>query len=162
MDKHSARITSRTILEWHVKTTPSLNGKEIAFLVVTNKNEVLYPPPLSFKGTINQICKQMPPLPPGSQTSWFYRGARIIGIDDGDHVSRIPSEIDTLIRCLDRKGAIAYLDREPTQHKEGRPKVLEGAQTVTVTLDRPSLEKLDSLGDNRSEAIRRLLRSQRP
>ena len=140
MSEYAAKITSRTILEWQA-----------------NKNEDLSLPRLSLKGTVGQICKQMPPLSPGSTTSWFYRNSQITGIDDGAYASRIPSEIDTIIRCLDRKGAIAYLDRPPKKH--GRPKTLLGAtRPITIRLEDDCLEILKSLGGNPSEVIRRLLR----
>lgn len=149
LTEHSARITSRTrTLGWAYSTT--------------HQNGVfLSPPEPIYVGTIAQICKQIK----GAKNlrpieRWFYRDAMITGIDDGAYASTDQQDIDTIIRCLDRKGAIVYLDREPTPRKEGRPKFLEGGQTVTLRLDRPSLEILDSLGDNRSATIRRLLRSQ--
>ena len=142
MSEYTAKITSRTILEWQ-----------------SNKNEAPSPPRLSLKGTVGQICKQMPPLSPGSTTFWFYRNSQIIGIDDGAYSSRIPSEIDTIIRCLDREGAIAYLDRPPKKH--GRPKTLGATRPITIRLEEDCLEILESLDGNPSEVIRRLLREQK-
>ena len=67
---------------------------------------------------------------------------------------------DTIIRCLDRKGAIAYLDRPPKKH--GRPKTLLGAtRPITIRLEKDCLDIIESMEGNPSKAIRRLLREQR-
>lgn len=119
-----------------------------------------------FTGTIAQICKQIK----GDRQyqadqnlrkaeRWFYCGAVITGIDDGAYASTDPRDIDTIIRCLDRKGAIAYLDRPPKKH--GRPKTLGATRPITIRLEEDCIEILESMTGNPSEVIRRLLREQR-
>jgi hypothetical protein len=151
---NTARITSRTrILGW-------------AYSTVFSGGKIEPPQTPVFTGTIAQICKQIK----GDRQyqadqnlrkceHWFYSDAIITGIDNGSHASRIPSEIDTIIKCLDREGATVYLDRKPKKH--GRPKTLGETRPLTINLEEDCFEILKSLGGNSSEVIRRLLRSQK-
>ena len=113
-----------------------------------------------FTGTISHICRKIK----GDRTRnvnmiecWFYRGIRIIGIDDGVYASTDQRDIDTIIKALDQKGATVYLAEELP--KGGRPRKMATPETFSITLDAGDRKILDSLGKNRSQSIRDLLRS---
>jgi hypothetical protein len=87
---------------------------------------------------------------------WFYRDAVILDVEGyGLH----PYAIDLPgIVTLDRFGYTAILDRVPRTYR-GRERLLDERVTISATLDKSDVTKLDRMpGRNRSERLRNLIR----
>jgi hypothetical protein len=88
---------------------------------------------------------------------WFYRDAVILDVEG---YSSHPYGVDIIaIVTLDRFGYTAILDRVPTKPNQGRERLLEERATISATLDKSDVTKLDRMpGRNRSERLRNLIR----
>jgi hypothetical protein len=85
---------------------------------------------------------------------WFYRNAVIVDIDG---YSSHRCDILAIV-TLDRFGYTAILDRTPRTYR-GRERLLEQRVTISATLDKSDVEKLDKMpGSNRSDKLRNLIR----
>jgi hypothetical protein len=146
------KITSRTILGWAYSTI--------------HENGVLTPPVVpQYTGTVLQIQRKIDAdrQYQADRTTlrmielWFYRDAVIIDIEGyGLH----PYAIDLpSVITLDRFGYTAILDRVPTKPNQGRGRLLDERVTISTTLDKSDVTKLDRMsGSNRSDKLRNLIR----
>jgi hypothetical protein len=88
---------------------------------------------------------------------WFYRDAVIVDIE-GYWMHPYAMDLPNVI-TLDRFGYTAILDRVPTKPNQGRERLLEERVTISATLDKSDVTKLDRMpGSNRSERLRNLIR----
>jgi hypothetical protein len=146
------KITSRTILGWAYSTV--------------HKNGVIVPPSVpQYTGTVLQIQRKIEAdrQYQSDKTAlrmielWFYRNAVILDIEGyGLH----PYGVDIIaIVTLERFGYMAILDRVPTKPNQGRERLLDERVTISATLDKSDVTKLDRMpGSNRSERLRNLIR----
>jgi hypothetical protein len=146
------KITSRTILGWAYSTV--------------HKNGVLTPPLVpQYTGTVLQIQRKIDAdrQYQADKTTlrmvelWFYRNAVIIDIE-GYWMHPYAMDLPSVI-TLDRFGYTATLDRVPTKPNQGRERLLEERVTISATLDKSDVTKLDRMpGRNRSDKLRNLIR----
>jgi hypothetical protein len=147
------KITSRTkCLGWAYSTI--------------HENGVIVPPSVpQYTGTVLQIQRKIEAdrqYQAGKTTLrmielWFYRDAVIIGIE-GYWLHPYAIDLPNVI-TLDRFGYTAVLDRVPTKPNQGRERLLDERVTISATLDKSDVEKLDRMpGRNRSDKLRNLIR----
>jgi hypothetical protein len=145
------KITSRTILGWAYSTV--------------HENGVLTPPSVpQYTGTVLQIQRKID-ADRQYQTDktalrmielWFYRDAVILDIE-GYGLHPYAMDLPNVI-TLDRFGYTAILDRVPRTYR-GRERLLEERVTISATLDKSDVTKLDKMpGSNRSDKLRSLIR----
>jgi hypothetical protein len=85
---------------------------------------------------------------------WFYRDAVILDIEG---YSSHRCDIIAIV-TLDRFGYTAILDRTPRTYR-GRERLLDERVTISATLDKSDVTKLDKMpGRNRSDKLRHLIR----
>jgi hypothetical protein len=88
---------------------------------------------------------------------WFYRDAVILDVE-GYGLHPYAMDLPNVI-TLDRFGYTAILDRVPTKPNQGRERLLDERVTISATLDKSDVEKLDRMpGRNRSDKLRNLIR----
>ena len=149
VDMIKQKITSRTILGWAYSTI--------------HENGVLTPPSVpQYTGTVLQIQRKID-ADRQYQTDktalrmielWFYRDAVIIDIEG---YSSHGVDIIAIV-TLDRFGYTAILDRVPRTYR-GRERLLDERVTISATLDKSDVDKLDRMpGSNRSDKLRNLIR----
>jgi hypothetical protein len=144
------KITTRTNLGWAYSTI--------------HENGVIVPPSVpQFTGTVLQIQRKIDAdrQYQADKTTlrmielWFYRDAVILDIEG---YSSHRCDIIAIV-TLDRFGYTAILDRVPTKPNQGRERLLEERVTISATLDKSDVTKLDRMpGSNRSERLRNLIR----
>jgi hypothetical protein len=146
------KITSRTILGWAYSTI--------------HENGVLTPPSVpQYTGTVLQIQRKIDADRQYQEGKtalrmielWFYRDAVILDVEG---YSFHAYGIDWLaIVALDRLGLTVILDRVPTKPNQGRERLLDERVTISATLDKSDVTKLDRMpGRNRSDKLRNLIR----
>ena len=143
------KITSRTILGWAYSTV--------------HEKGVLTPPSVpQHMGTVLQIQRKIDAdrQYQADKTTlrmielWFYRDAVILDVEG---YSSHGVDIIAIV-TLDRFGYTAILDRTPRTYR-GRERLLEERVTISATLDKSDVKKLDRMpGRNRSERLRNLIR----
>ena len=144
------KITNRTIVGWAYSTV--------------HKNGVIVPPLVpQYTGTVLQIQRKIDAdrQYQADKTAlrmielWFYRDAVILDIEG---YSSHGCDIIAIV-TLDRFGYTAIIDRVPTKPNQGRERLLEERVTISATLDKSDVTKLDRMpGSNRSERLRNLIR----
>ena len=146
------KITTRTILGWAYSTI--------------HENGVIVPPLVpQYTGTVLQIQRKIDAdrQYQADKTTlrmielWFYRDAVILDVEG---YSSHPYGVDIIaIVTLDRFGYTATLDRVPTKPNQGRERLLDERVTISATLDKSDVTKLDKMpGSNRSDKLRHLIR----
>jgi hypothetical protein len=148
------KITNRTILGWAYSTI--------------HENGVIVPPSVpQYTGTVLQIQRKIDAdrQYQADKTTlrmvelWFYRDAVIIDIE-GYWLDPYALDLPNVI-TLDRFGYTAILDRVPTKPNQGRERLLDERVTISATLDKSDVTKLDRMpGSNRSERLRNLIRGE--
>ena len=147
------KITSRTNLGWAYSTI--------------HEHGVLTPPSVpQYTGTVLQIQRKIDAdrQYQADKTAlrmielWFYRDAVILDIEG---YSSHGVDIIAIV-TLDRFGYTATLDRVPTKPNQGRERLLEERVTISATLDKSDVTKLDKMsGRNRSDKLRHLIRGKK-
>ena len=147
------KITNRTILGWAYSTI--------------HENGVIVPPLVpQYTGTVLQIQRKIDADRQyhADKTTlrmielWFYRDAVILDIEG---YSSHGCDIIAIV-TLDRFGYTAILDRVPTKPNQGRERLLEERVTISATLDKSDVTKLDRMpGRNRSDKLRNLIRGKK-
>jgi hypothetical protein len=143
------KITNRTILGWAYSTI--------------HENGVIVPPLVpQYTGTVLQIQRKIDAdrQYQADKTTlrmvelWFYRDAVILDIEG---YSSHRCDIIAIV-TLDRFGYTAILDRTPRTYR-GRERLLDERVTISATLDKSDVTKLDKMpGRNRSDKLRHLIR----
>ena len=148
------KITNRTILGWAYSTI--------------HENGVIVPPSVpQYTGTVLQIQRKIDAdrQYQADKTTlrmvelWFYRDAVIIDIE-GYWLDPYALDLPNVI-TLDRFGYTAILDRTPRTYR-GRERLLDERVTISATLDKSDVTKLDRMpGSNRSDKLRHLIRGKK-
>jgi len=146
------KITSRTILGW-------------AYSTIHENGELTPPVVPQYTGTVKQIQRKIDAdrQYQADKTTlrmielWFYRDAAITGLwspticSDRGMINKTILNIDWPITVT--------LDRVPKKSQRGRERLLEERITISATLDKSDVTKLDRMrGINRSDRLRNLIR----